>query len=472
MAHNFRQLVVIVLLVFSFSYLQSQDFKYGTKIAFITNIDKWLSVCEDCQELNDPSVRLTVMSNTNATGSPDKASVWTVERQDGKYRFKSAWNTYMRVCLKCRKDRPNGALVVADARLNNQGKVPPEALFDIISLKKSPYYQIISFQGKYLTRNYSATGMKKGSHILMAYYGESCRDASKFKIIELEEQSHTVVMDHPELKKIGWIGALNGDGFNRYMTKALSSQKIIIPKTGDLTEGTENSLFGPRFYNNTWFIGYSASGNGTAKYVNFDSDINSLNVGELTGYKEQLWNLIRLGYTKSRLGKKEMVFFIKNLKNEAYLGINENIPVPVTANEATIFMFEQSPSGLTGKRPDIEMNFEVLNVPGTNMAIINPNTVPAANFYWTQKIYLDKKFNYQGANWRMASLTEIQKIHKAFAGKYCYLDLKGQYYYINNSGQQGYIHPHYMGLINEDEVVFSSYDDKSKKRKVFLIREP
>jgi hypothetical protein len=472
MIQYYRHVILFFILGFSLTTLNAQEqvFPYGTKIALISDLNGWLSLCENCQDLNNPSVKFTVTADSPLKGRPDENSIWTVEHQDGKYRFKSFKNTYMSICQGCRKNNPNGALVVANATLNRQGKVPKEALFDIISVPNSSHYQIVSYQGNYITRNYAPSKTKKGSQILMASYGFPCRSSSKFKIIELARQSHQVIMEHTELSGIGWISALTGEGFNQYLAKDISSERLFVPKAQNLYRKSSNIGF--RLFENAYYIGYASNGKKTDSYLNLNETDASLKLGPLTGRKQQNWNLIRLGTTKNRLGQKKILFYIKSLLNEQYIKTVGQQLLAGTVDDASIFMFEKNAMGLEGRRSDLRVNYEILKVPGTNITVLNPNSLPKTSFYWTQKIYLDKKFSYKGATWRLATLPEIKKIFKILVDKRCYLDVNGQYYYIKESGQgYGYIHPHYMGLVKSEKVVFASYEDKNTRRKVLLIKE-
>lgn len=469
--HFYRQAVLFLLLVCFFIPVQSQNhvFPYGAKIAFISDVNRWVSVCEDCQDLKDPSIKLTINSDSLIKSRPIRDAIWTVEYQDGKYRFRSERNTYMSVCKGCKKEDANLTMVVANVTSNVDGRVPREALFDIRPIKNTPYYQLVSYEGKYLTRNYAASSMKKGSHTLMAYYGLPCRGSSRFKIIELQEQSHDLSMEHTELSEIGWLSTLTGKEHTKYLAKNISTKTVFVPKAQDLYR--DNSIFGIRYFDNVYYLGHASNGKKSDSYISINEENSTLDLGGLEAKKQLKWNLIKLGTTKNLSGKKKSVFFIKSLFNDSYLKVEGEQLKPGVFEEASIFMFEKNTNGLSGKRSDLKLHYEILKVPGTTFTVLNPNTLPKTTFYWTQKIYLDKKFNYKGANWRIATLPEIQKIFKVLVNKRCYLDLDGQYYYVKESGTDFYIHPYYMGSVKSSRVVYTNYKDKNTRRKVLLIKE-
>lgn len=160
----------------------SQTFSDGSKIALKTDLNLWIRVCYDCQDMKYSSIDHTLVPYQSASNAPDVWEIFTVENQDGKVRLKTEGGKYLSNCSGCRKDGVDGSGTIAATMKLENGRIRPEGLFDFVKLDNGKY-TIKTSAGTYLTRYQPRNGMKGGKrHIITAYMKTFERDAAQFEI--------------------------------------------------------------------------------------------------------------------------------------------------------------------------------------------------------------------------------------------------------------------------------------------------
>lgn len=194
--------ILFIILIYCTQFATAQTFKDGTQIALKTDIDTWVRVCYDCQDMKYSSIDHTLVPYQSAKNAPDAWEVFTVENQDGKIRLKHKGGKYLSNCGACRKDGNN--IIAATMTLQSNKKIRSEGLFELIQLDNGKY-AIKTSAGTYWARYRPDSGMKSGkNHIISAYLKTYERAAAQFeiKVISKVEGQKTRSMYDQNGKKV------------------------------------------------------------------------------------------------------------------------------------------------------------------------------------------------------------------------------------------------------------------------------
>lgn len=264
------------------SYAQAQSnmpFPEGTKIAILTDLGLWATVCEDCQDMRYSSIRFMLAAFYSKKEAPDERSIYTVEYQDGKIRLKHEGGKYLSVCT-CRKD--NTPIIAATLGLESNGKVRTEGLF--VFEKKGDKYTIKGNNGRYLSRFQPGKGMKNGKRFILAAYRTAADiPSAEFEVIEvvkgmkvkdkMEEGNHKTVIYEPYIPNYASFHEryyLSGDDINRTYLEGATHPRLNGGK-GKLQK------FSPKLQVQARL---SQTSNGK-KYVHIDLSNSSVSPGNL-----------------------------------------------------------------------------------------------------------------------------------------------------------------------------------------------
>ena len=467
-----RRLLVVssfflILVTSTKSVFAQQTIPKGTQIALVTDLNRWATVCKDCQTLKYSSINLTVTSNTDASRrKPNKESIYTVEYQDGKIRLRTYAGTYLSVCGDCRKKGPNG-LLVATMKKKSNGKVPRESLFEFIPVKNSDFYMIKAFNGRYVTRYHPGNDrpdMLKGkSQVLAAYYHKTDRRAGKFNVIALNKnfskgfvagKKIPRAVKHPSILRNQWMTNTTSINYGiAYRRKNQVNQKAYIPEmpcsqnicrvytTGNT--GSINDRSGDIFFDYIYKIeylgatkGYRITGNGqrvlspirffkTKPY--FDNVLGQLAVFEkYTGSSlgDQFWNIEKV---------TDDFYILQNRASGLYLGnvwngkVNFYQDALVNKKDALPIAFERynSSQGLP-KTHKNGYTFNTIDVPNSNEMVINPMKLTSQTWRKNAEAIGGNNYSFSGYNdWQLATKKKAEEITKKFQNTLCenYLDL-------------------------------------------------
>ncbi|PTX60163.1 hypothetical protein C8N46_107169 [Kordia periserrulae] len=483
-----------------------QTIPEGTKIALVTDLNRWATVCKDCQKLKYTSINLTVTSNTSASSrKPNKESIYTVEYQDGKIRLRTYAGTYLSVCGDCRKKGPS-FLLVASMKKKSNGKVPRYSLFDFIPVKDSDFYMIKTYNGKYITRYHPGNDrpdMLKGkSQVLAGYYGKTDRRAGKFNVIALNKSfSRGFVagnkipkaVRHADIIGFQWMTQTSiTKNSITYIRKSFANQEIYAPtipcfgtnsdsfcrtyimgNTSTINERSKNISLN-FIYKIEYFgadAGYRITANGrvlspimtsdTTPY--FDNVLGQLVVFEKlknTSLLDQFWNIEKINND---------FYILQNRASGLYLGTTGNSKnVLVNKKDALPIAFETYMLNELPKTYENGYTFNTIDVPNSNEMVVNPLKLPFRTWLETKNAFSQGNFSYLGYDdWQIATRKKVEEITKKFQNTLSenYLDLfsLSRFFYVtdwtgNAEGQltihrKGNTHYTFGNLLKEGKVV-------------------
>ncbi len=450
-------IAIFAHLLFFLNRLQAQQtIPEGTRFSLITDLNRWVTVCRDCQKLKYPDVVLTLTSNTDALSrEPNEESVLTAEYQDGKIRLRTSYGTYVSVCEDCRISGPS-YLLTATARKDNNGKVIPEALFDFIPVENSCFYMIKTFNGKYVTRYHPGShrpDMLKGkSQVMAAYYDKTDRRAGKFEIIAKSfpfPKEYVAGFNPPKAVKhdilLGrnWISStfISNNRINYFLERRINLESIFPTRTceGDHICWTHVFAAQPgvhlrklNFHDNTREFkfkieylgdnkGYKINGYENRALSLMDTPNNTPcnynTKGQMVSFKDwegenctyQLWNIER---------KCDNFYLIQNRGSGLYLGKTYvaasefSIYSLVDKKDAIEFAFEKVINKLPPESSEIGYTFKFIDIPGKNEMIADPSLLPFRTWEETVRtIRSTTNYSYAGFDdWQVATLEKAEKI--------------------------------------------------------------